>query len=84
MKTLSNQRDGCSVEKEALTNLAADRLLVLFAALLSALVGLDAEAGPAAGSGGLAAGAAGCLLILEQLHQQVKLQTAGRLAPPPC
>lgn len=68
---------------EALTHLAAHRLLVLPAALLSALVGLDAEAGPASGAGGLTAGAAGFLLVLEQLHQQVKLQTAGRLAPPP-
>lgn len=69
--------------KEAVTNLAAHRLLVLPAALLSALVRLDAEAGAASAAGGLAAGAAGFLLVPEQLHQQLKLQTAGRLAPPP-
>lgn len=71
--------NGNKDKKECGTNLAAHRLLVLLAALLSALVGLDAEAGPASGTGGLAAGAAGFLLVLEQLHQQVKLQTAGRL-----
>lgn len=74
---------GSKTTKEPGTHLAAHRLLVLPAALLSALVGLDAEAGPASGAGGLAAGAAGFLLVLEQLHQQVKLQTAGRLVPPP-
>lgn len=60
-------------------NLAADGLLVLLAALLSALVGLNAETGPAPGAGGLASGAGGFLLILEQLHQQVKLGTAVHL-----
>lgn len=74
---------GTKTTQEHGTNLAAHRLLVLPAALLSALVGLDAEAGPASGAGGLAAGAVGFLLVLEQLHQQVKLQTAGRLVPPP-
>lgn len=54
-------------------NLAADGLLVILAALLSALVGLNAETGPAPSAGGLASGAGGLLLILEQLHQQVKL-----------
>lgn len=62
-----------------LINLAADGLLMLPAALLSALVGLDAEAGPASGAGGLTGGAGGFLLILEQLHQQFKLWSTGRL-----
>lgn len=62
-----------------LINLAADGLLMLPAALLSALVGLDAEAGPASGAGGLTGGAGGFLLILEQLHEQFKLWSTGRL-----
>lgn len=62
-----------------LINLAADGLLVLPAALLSALVGFDAEAGPASGAGGMAGGAGGFLLILEQLHEQFKLWSTGRL-----
>lgn len=60
-------------------NLAADGLLVLPTALLSALVGLNAETGPTPGAGSLASGAGGFLLILEQLHQQVKLGTAVHL-----
>lgn len=60
-------------------NLAADGLLVLLAALLSTLVGLNAETGPAPGARGLASGAGGFLLILEKLHQQVKLGTAVHL-----
>lgn len=43
-------------------------------ALLSALVGLDAEAGAASGAGGLTRGAGGFLLVLEQLHEQLKLR----------
>lgn len=77
--SLETSGNGNKDKKDCGTNLAAHRLLVLLAALLSALFGLDAEAGPASGTGGLAAGAAGFLLVLEQLHQQVKLQTAGRL-----
>lgn len=77
--SLGTSGNGNKVKKESGTNLAAHRLLVLLAALLSALVRLDAEAGPASGTRGVAAGAAGFLLVLEQLHQQVKLQTAGRL-----
>lgn len=60
-------------------NLAADGLLVLPAALFSALVGFDAEAGPASGAGGLTGGTGGFLLILEQLHEQLKLWSTGRL-----
>lgn len=58
-------------------HLAAHGLLVLLAALLSALVWFDAEPGAASGAGGLARGAGGFLLVLEQLHQQVELGTAG-------
>ena len=58
-------------------NLAADSLLVLLAALLSALVRFDAEAGPASGAGNLTSGAGSFLLILEELHQQVKLGKAA-------
>lgn len=54
-------------------NLAADGLLVLLAALVSALVRFDAQAGSTSGSGDLTSGAGGFLLILEQLHQQVEL-----------
>lgn len=57
-------------------NLAANGLLVLLAALLSALVRFDAEAGPASCPGDLTSGTGGFLLVLEQLHQQVKLGTA--------
>lgn len=57
-------------------NLTADGLLVLLAALLSALVGFDAEAGPASRPGDLTSGTGGFLLVLEELHQQVKLGTA--------
>lgn len=60
-------------------NLAADGLLVLLAAFVSTLVGLDAQTGAAPGARGLAGGAGGFLLILEQLHQQVKLGTAAHL-----
>lgn len=52
---------------------------MLLAALLSALVRFDAEAGPASGAVGLTSGASGFLLVLEQLHQQVKLGTAVHL-----
>lgn len=65
--------------EEDLMDLAADGLLVLPAALLSALVGFDAEAGPASGAGGVTCGAGGFLLVVEQLHKQFKLRTAGRL-----
>ena len=58
-------------------NLAADGLLVLLAALLSALVRFDAEAGPATGSWDLTGGAGSFLLVMEQLHQQVELGTAA-------
>lgn len=62
-----------------LKNLAADGLLVLLAAFVSTLVRLDAQSGTAPGAWGLAGGAGGFLLILEQLHQQVELETAARL-----
>lgn len=65
--------------EEKYINLAADCLLVLLAALLSALVRFDAEAGPASGAVGLTSGAGGFLLVLEQLHQQFKLGTAVHL-----
>lgn len=68
-----------SGEDVSVINLAADGLLVLPAALLSALDGFDAEAGPASGTRGLTSGAGGFLFILEQLHEQFKLWTAGRL-----
>lgn len=54
--------------------LAAHGLLVLPAALLSALVGLDAEAGPASGAVGRTGGARDFLLVMEQLHKQLKLR----------
>ena len=41
---------------------------MLLAALLSALVRFDAEAGPASGAGNLTSGAGSFLLILEELH----------------
>lgn len=50
---------------------------MLLAALLPALVGFDAEAGPASGAWDLTGGADGFLLVVEQLHQQVKLGTAA-------
>lgn len=68
-----------TVGEGGLIHLAADGLLVLPAALLSALVGFDAEAGAASGAGGLTGGTGGFLLILEQLHQQFKLWSTGRL-----
>lgn len=60
-------------------NLTANGLLVLLAALLSALVGFDAEAGPASCPGDLTSGTGGFLLVLEELHQQVKLGTAAHI-----
>lgn len=50
---------------------------MLLAALLSALVGFNAEAGPASGALDLTGGAGGFLLVLKQLHQQVKLGRAA-------
>lgn len=58
-------------------HLAADCLLVVLAALFSALVRFDAEAGPAPGARDLTRGTGCFLLILKQLHQQVKLGTAA-------
>lgn len=55
------------------TNLAADCLLVFFAACFPALARFDAETGPASGPRDLTGGAGSFQLILEQLHQQVKL-----------
>lgn len=49
---------------------------MLLAALMFAFVGFDAEAGPASGTRGLTGGAGGFLLIMEELHQQVKLGIA--------
>lgn len=67
-----------TVERD--TNLAADSLLVLLAALVSALRSrFDAEAGPASAASDLTSGAGGFPLVLEQLHQQVKLGTAAHL-----
>lgn len=51
---------------------------MLPAARVAALVWFDAEAGPASGAGDLASGTGSLFLILEQLHQQVKLGTAAR------
>lgn len=62
--------------EEKRIHLAANGLLVLLAALLSALVRFDAEAGPAPCPGDLTRGTGGFLLVLEELHQQVKLGTA--------
>ena len=50
---------------------------MLLAALLSALVRFDAEAGSATSSWDLTSGAGSFLLVMEQLHQQVELQTAA-------
>lgn len=61
------------------SDLTADGLLVLFAARVPALVGFDAEAGAASGSGDLTGGTRRFLLVLEQLHQQLKLKTAAHL-----
>lgn len=61
------------------THLTAHCLLVLLAARVPALVRFDAEAGPAPGTGHLTGGGGRLLLILEQLHQQVELETAARL-----
>lgn len=58
-------------------NLAANCLLVVLAALFPALVGFDAEAGPAPCARDLTRGTGCFLLILKQLHQQVKLGTAA-------
>lgn len=58
-------------------NLAADCLLVVLAALFPALVRLDAEAGSAPGPRDLTSRTGCFLLILKQLHQQVKLGTAA-------
>lgn len=46
-------------------HLAADRLLVLLAGFVSALVGFDAEASPASGARGLTCWAGGFFLVLE-------------------
>lgn len=51
---------------------------MLLAALFSALVGFDAEAGPASRAWDLTGGAGSFFLIMEQLHQQGKLGTAAR------
>lgn len=54
-------------------NLAADSLLVLLAACFPALIRFDAKTGPASGPRDLTGGAGSFQLVLEQLHQQVKL-----------
>lgn len=66
-------------ERNHLQNLAADGLLVLLAAFVSTLVRLDAQTGAAPGARGLAGGAGGFLFVLEQLHQQVELETGATL-----
>ena len=52
---------------------------MLLAAFVPALVGLDAEAGPSSGAGDLTGRAGGLFLVLEQLHQQIKLGTGVNL-----
>ena len=59
-------------------DLAADSLLVLLAARLPTLVRFDAEAGAASRPSGLTSGTGCLLLVLKQLHQQVKLGTATK------
>lgn len=59
------------------TNLAADSLLVLLAARITALVRFDTEAGSASCARDVTGRAGGFLLVLEQLHQEVKLGIAA-------
>lgn len=74
MFTQTQQKQENTVE-----NLAADGLLVLLAAFVSTFAWLNAQTGATPGARGLAGGAGGLLFILEQLHQQVKLETAANL-----